>query len=77
MSRIEQQIVQQVLEDIDLSKFKPAIEKAVQEYFKSESFADDVAEAMADTGIGYELASAIGKKVFQEVKKGVKISLGA
>jgi hypothetical protein len=70
---IEKEILEKILSDIDLTKYKKQINNAVDRYLNSESFIDSVAESMKDGELPWEVGEIVAKKIKQQLKNKIKI----
>ena len=69
IEKIIQDKVTEALANVDFTKYATEIEKAVQEYFKSETFIEDFCLGMSEQGFGYSLGESMVPKIQKELKK--------
>lgn len=73
---IERMIEEKIISELDLTPFKEQINKTVKDYFASDYFAENLAEALQDQDIASEIAAGISKKLIAGIKSKISISIG-
>ena len=73
---IEKTIIDRVVKQLDLSKYEEEIRKAIDAFFKSKAFKDQVEEALSDEGIAYKIGEALAPSLEKLLVKTVKSVLG-
>lgn len=77
MDSLVSSILSTMIKDItiDSGEVKAQLEKAIMAYLKSPSFKEDLAESLADSGIGWELGGSLAPLLKKEITANIKVSI--
>jgi ATP-dependent RNA circularization protein (DNA/RNA ligase family) len=67
-------LIKQAIKNIDMAQYEVYVAEAVDAYFKSEEFADQIGEALSEEGFGWELVEPL-KKSLRATLKNIKFEV--
>lgn len=66
---ISEVLIKQAMKNIDLAQYEKYVEEAIDAYFKSEDFTEQVIEALSDEGFGWEIVKPLKASLHASLKK--------